>query len=611
MSQLRKIELLAPAKDAHCAKVAIDYGADAVYMGAGRFGARRAAGNSLEDIKEVIRYAHLFGVKVYATLNTLLYDDELADAETLARDLIDAGIDALIIQDMALRQMNLPVELHASTQVAIGSVEEARFFEQCGFSRLILERALSLEEIRAIGKATSAELECFIHGAICVGHSGRCFLSRSTSERSGNRGECSQPCRLPYDLVDGQGRKILEGKHLLSVRDFNLSSSLEELIDAGVSSFKIEGRLKDENYVKNIVSHYCRLLDEIISRREDVARSSYGHSAVDFQPDPDKSFTRGASQYMLYGKRAGVASFNTPKAIGEKLGRVESVTRNSFRLHSKQHLSAGDGICIVSNGEVRGTNINKVEGDIITPNRMDGIVAGVELFRNYDHLFTLSLERSQVQRRVTSSARLTLSAEGITLAVCDEMGLQAEVSRNTQLERAANPDKMRQTVLRTIEKSGNTIFDLTEIEIEGCEWFAPASILSEMRREALDSLTQKHAEAKLNHTITADDMTARYPRKTVSRYENVTNRLAREFYMQHGVESIEPALESKSTRGERVILSSYCLRREIGECLKEKHTLNGELYLVHGTARYRLAFDCKRCQMMLYDESTTQEIRNR
>lgn len=599
----RKIELLAPAKDVVCARTAIECGADAVYMGAGRFGARRAAGNTLKDIKEVIDYAHLFGVKVYATLNTVLYDDELADAERMARDLIEAGIDALIIQDMALRQMNLPVELHASTQVAISTIEDARFFEGCGFSRLILERSLSLDEIRRICDATSAEIECFIHGAICVGHSGRCFLSRSTSERSGNRGECSQPCRLPYDLVDERGRKIFEGKHLLSVRDFNLSESLEDLIDAGVSSFKIEGRLKDENYVKNIVSHYRRLLDNILLRRNDVCRASAGRSIIDFEPNPAKSFTRGASQYMLYGKQADVASFNTPKAVGEELGKVESIRRDTFRLNATQPLSAGDGICIVGRNEMRGTNINKVEGNIITPNRMEGIEVGAEVFRNYDHLFSLALERSLSQRKIEALATLKLTAESISLRICDEDNISTEVSRAVDLERASNPEKMQQTASRAIKKSGGTIFEIEDVEIEGAEWFAPAGILSEMRREALEALTQKRAENKPMQNILADDHTARYPRKVVSRYENVTNQLARKFYLLHGAESIEPALEARSTRGERVMISSYCLRREIGECLKESPSLKGDLYIEHGTARYRLEFDCRHCQMMLYDHS--------
>ena len=606
MSQPRKIELLAPAKDAACARIAIDCGADAVYIGAGRFGARRAAGNSLEEIKQVIDYAHLFGVKVYATLNTVLYDSELADAEALARELIAAGIDAIIIQDMALRQMNLPIEMHASTQVAISSAEDARFFEQCGFSRLILERSLSLEEIRAIRQATTAELECFIHGAICVGHSGRCFLSRSTSERSGNRGECSQPCRLPYDLVDERGRKILEGKHLLSVRDFNLSSSLEDLIDAGVSSFKIEGRLKDAGYVKNIVSHYRRLLDDIIAQRDDICRSSVGRSIIDFQPNPAKSFTRGASEYMLYGKRAGVASFNTPKAVGEYLGKVESISRSSFKLDSAATLSAGDGICIICGGEMRGTNINRVEGKIITPNRMEGIAVGVDVFRNYDHQFSLTLERARIKRTLAAKAILRLSSEGISLKIYDQEGLSAEVHRDIALEQASNPEKMQQTALRAIEKSGGTIFDIEEVKIQGQEWFAQASILSDMRREALEQLSAKRAERRPEQKIFADNPSARYPRNMVSRYENVTNHLAREFYILHGAEEIEPALEVNSTRGERVMVSSYCIRREIGECLKERPSIKGNLYIEHGTASYRLEFDCQRCQMMLYDHRKSE-----
>lgn len=611
MSKPRKIELLAPAKDARCARVAIDYGADALYIGADKFGARRAAGNPLKEIEDVIRYAHLFGVKVYATLNTLLYDNELAQAEALARDLIEAGIDALIIQDMALRMMNLPAELHASTQVAISDAEDALFFEQCGFSRLILERSLSLDEIRRIRRATTAELECFIHGAICVGHSGRCFLSRSTSERSGNRGECSQPCRLPYDLVDGLGRKILEGRHLLSVRDFNLTSSLEELIDAGVSSFKIEGRLKDENYVKNVVAHYRHKIDEIISRRDDICRSSFGSARIDFTPNPAKSFTRGASSYMLYGKVAGVASFNTPKAMGEHIGRVKSVGRNTFTTDADTTLSAGDGICTINGGELYGTNINRVEGRTITPNRMDGIVAGADIFRNYDHLFSLSLERSDSRRTIRASARLSLTAERISLTISDEMGLQVEVSRTATLQAAANPEKMRQTAVRAVEKSGNTIFDICDTEVSGCEWFAPAGILSDMRREALEALTLKHEALTPKHNISADTFTAPYPRRIVSRYENVTNRLSREFYLRHGAEDIEPPLESRPTTGERVMVSSYCLRREIGECLKEGTTLRDDLYIVRGTHRYRLEFDCKHCQMMLYDCGSNTENKQR
>lgn len=608
MQEKRHIELLAPARDVACARVAIDSGADAVYMGASMFGARKSAGNSLEDIASVVEYAHRYGVRVHATMNTVLYDNELAAAERQARALIDAGVDALIIQDMALRAMNLPIELHASTQVGIASAEDAIFYEQCGFSRLILERALSLEQIREIRQATTAELECFIHGAICVGYSGRCFLSRTTSQRSGNRGECSQPCRLPYDLKNERGEVILSGKHLLSVRDFNLSSSLEELIDAGVSSFKIEGRLKDESYVRNIVSHYRILLDEIISRRNDLRRSSSGHSVVDFTPNPDKSFTRGASSYMLYGKQAGVASFDTPKAVGEYLGRVKSITPTSFTLDRDTELTAGDGICVRSHKQLQGTNINGVDGQRITPNKMDNIVVGAEVYRNYDHRFTLALSRSRTRRIIDATAELQLRHDAISLTITDSDHNSVTTEREILLEAAANPEKMAQTATRTITKSGGTIFEITKVDICGEEWFAPAGILSDMRREALEQLTAIRIQSRPVQRILPDDDSARFPRRKVSRYENVTNNISREFYLRHGAEEVEPALESQSTRGERVMLSSYCIRREIGECLREHPSLKGELYIEHGTSRYKLCFDCERCLMLLYDHTEQNRL---
>lgn len=601
--QRRSIELLAPARDVACARVAIDCGADAIYMGASSFGARKSAGNTLEDIASVVEYAHRYGVRVHATMNTVLYDDELAAAERQARALINAGVDALIIQDMALRAMNLPIELHASTQVGIASAEDALFYEQCGFSRLILERALSLEQIRSIRKATTAELECFIHGAICVGHSGRCFLSRTTSQRSGNRGECSQPCRLPYDLVDSSGRKILSGKHLLSVRDFNLSASLEELIDAGVSSFKIEGRLKDENYVRNVVSHYRRQLDSIIHRRNDLQPSSVGRSIVDFTPNPDKSFTRGASDYMLYGKQSGVASFDTPKSVGEYIGKVKSCTKTSFTINGRHDLSAGDGICIMSGDKIVGTNINIVEDERIIPNRMDGIVAGANLYRNYDHRFTLSLTRSRTRRIIDATASLTLHAEGIELTISDCQGNSTTMNRTLSLEPSSNPQKMADAATRAITKSGGTIFEISDVTISGSEWFAPASILSDMRREALEQFTTIRSGLRPSQKILADNDEARFPRSVVSRYENVTNHLSREFYLRHGAEEIEQPLEAQSTYGERIMLSSYCIRREIGECMREHPTFRGDLYIEHGTSRYKLSFDCERCLMSLYDHT--------
>ena len=340
-STVKSIELLAPAKDLQAAVAAVDYGADALYIGGARFGARHAAGNSAEEIARAVEYAHQYGVRVHATLNTLLYDGELAEAERQARELIAAGVDALIVQDMALRRMNLPVELHASTQAATRTPEQALFLERCGFARVILERALSFDEIRAIRAACGGDLECFVHGAICVGYSGRCFLSRSMSERSGNRGACSQPCRLTYDLVDESGRTVVKGRHLLSVRDLNLSDRIGELIDAGITSFKIEGRLKDVGYIKNVVSHYRQRIDRELASRPGFCRSSVGESRPDFQPDPSKSFTRGESEYFFDGRRAGVASFDTPKAVGEFVGRVARVDGRSFTLAEPHDLAPG------------------------------------------------------------------------------------------------------------------------------------------------------------------------------------------------------------------------------------------------------------------------------
>ena len=389
---LKSVELLAPAKDLQSAVAAVDYGADAVYIGGAKFGARYAAGNSAGEIARVVEYAHRYGVRVHATLNTLIYDDELEAAERQARELIAAGVDALIVQDMALRRMNLPVELHASTQMcnmtpaqarflgecgfarvileralslgeirdicAATAAEQALFLERCGFARVILERALSLDEIRTIRAACGVDLECFVHGAICVGYSGRCFLSRSVSDRSGNRGACSQPCRLTYDLTDGRGRTYIAGKHLLSVRDLNLSAHIGELLDAGVTSFKIEGRLKDVGYIKNVVAYYRRKVDAALAGRPHLRRASAGESIPDFTPDTAKSFTRGESEYFFAGKRPGVASFDTPKAVGEYVGRVVWVEKNRFRLDRGGLLAAGDGICFLTDRGFAGTNVN-------------------------------------------------------------------------------------------------------------------------------------------------------------------------------------------------------------------------------------------------------------
>ena len=599
---VKTVELLAPAKDYASAVAAVDYGADAVYIGGAKFGARQAAGNAAEEIARVAEYAHRFGVRVHATLNTLLWDDELEEAERQARELIAAGVDALIVQDMALRRMSLPVELHASTQVCNSTPEGARFLGEAGFARVILERNLSLDEIRAICSATTAEVECFVHGAICVGYSGRCFLSRSMSGRSGNRGACSQPCRLAWDLTDGKGRTYIPGKHLLSVRDMNLSQRIGDLLDAGVTSFKIEGRLKDTNYIRNVVAYYRRAVDEALAVRPGFVRSSVGESVPDFTPDPSKSFTRGESEYFFAGKRPGVASFDTPKAVGEQVGRVAKVSGGSFTLSGEAELAPGDGICFISPRGVMGTNVNAVEGRRITPNRMDGIVAGAAVYRNSDRLFNLRLERSRTRRVIPAAAVAEASAEGFTITYTDCEGVAASAGRTVPLDAAKNPGANASALRVQAMKSGDTIFMVRDVEVRGTEWFVPASLAAEVRREAFAALDEARRNRPLEHRILPDDPAARYPSEELTAEENVTNRLAEAFYRDHGVVRIERGLDlAPTTAGHRVMRSAYCIRREIGECLRERPQLRGDLYLEHGAHRYRLEFDCAACEMSLID----------
>ena len=599
---VKTVELLAPAKDYASAVAAVDYGADAVYIGGAKFGARQAAGNSAEEIARVVEYARRYGVRVHAALNTLVWDDELEEAERQARELIAAGVDALIVQDMALRRMSLPVELHASTQVCNSTPEGARFLGEAGFARVILERNLSLDEIRAICSATAAEVECFVHGAICVGFSGRCFLSRSMSGRSGNRGACSQPCRLAWDLTDGRGRTYIAGKHLLSVRDMNLSHRIGDLLDAGVTSFKIEGRLKDTNYIKNVVAYYRRAVDEALAVRPGFVRSSAGESVPDFTPDPSKSFTRGESEYFFAGKRPGVASFDTPKAVGEYVGRVAKVFGNGFTLLGEAELAPGDGICFITPHGVTGTNVNAAEGRRIVPNRMEGIFAGAEVYRNSDRLFNLRLERSRTRRVIPATAVAEVSAEGFAMTYTDCEGVTASAARTVPLDRAKNPGANASALRVQAMKSGDTIFAVRDAEVRGAEWFVPASLAAEVRREALSALDEARRNRPLEHRILPENPAARYPSVRLTAEENVTNRLAEAFYRDHGVREIERGLDlAPTTAGHRVMRSAYCIRREIGECLRERPRLRGDLYLEHGAHRYRLEFDCAACEMSLID----------
>ena len=599
---VRKLELLAPAKDYDSAVDAIDCGADAVYIGAGKFGARHSATNTIEDIARVTEYAHRYGAKVYATLNTLLFDNELEEAREQALALIDAGVDALIVQDMAYCRMGLPIELHASTQTNCVTPEKVKFFEEVGFARAILERSLSKEQIRDIRKATNIELEAFVHGAICVSQSGRCFFSRSTSERSGNRGECSQPCRLEYDLCNDKGEVVIKSKHLLSVRDFDLSARLGELIDAGICSFKIEGRLKDRAYVRNIVSLYRRLLDQEIAKRNDVERSSVGRSTIEFEPNASRTFTRGAGEYFFDGKCRGVASFDTPKAMGEKIGKVARTDRRGVTLDRKHDLATGDGVCFISNGSLIGTNVVGVEGERVQLNRYDGVVTGVELYRNYNRLFSQAVERSRTKRTISADLYLQFGENDITLTATDESGISATATIAQASEEARDKTKGEEALRRQLSRSGDTIFEVRNIEISEVR-FAPMSALGALRREVFELLEKARLAEHEKSASFIEKRDVKYPASVLTPQDNVTNRLSREFYTDHGVAEIAEGLDCRATTaGEQVVISDYCIRREIGECLLERPRLRGDLYLVRGTKKYKLVFDCKRCQMSLIDE---------
>lgn len=601
---MKLTELLAPAKDYATAVDAIDCGADAVYIGCAKFGARYAAGNSVGDIARTADYAHRFGARVYATLNTLLFDDELEAARLQAESLVEAGVDALIVQDFAYCRMGLKAELHASTQMCNTTPEQARFLAGCGFSRIILERALSLEEIRRISSSVDAEIECFVHGAICVGHSGRCFLSRSVCERSGNRGACSQPCRQTYDLTDADRNIIIKGKHLLSLRDLSLDGRVGDLLDAGVTSFKIEGRLKDRIYVRNTVARYRQALDEAMAVRSGFARASFGRSRAGFAPAPEKCFTRGGTEYYLDGKCAGTASFDTPKAVGEYLGRVVSADRRGFVLDGVQP-AAGDGICFMTDKGLVGTNINGTEGRRIIPNRTDGIKAGTELFRNYDRVFSRSVESARPRRAVECRAEVVVGASEVEMVFTDEENLSVAVAVSGQFPAADDCGRMNNLVRTQTAKSGDTIFDVVSVDVTNTGGhFVPSSVLNALRREGLQKLLEKRLSAPRVHKIFVENKGVPYPKTKLAPQDNVTNRLSESFYRDHGVGEVVRGLDLRSTTvGECVMRTSYCIRREIGECLREGSRLRGDLWLEHGINRYLLRFDCEHCEMSLVDRT--------
>jgi putative protease len=604
-------ELLAPARDLACGRAAIACGADAVYVGANRFGAREAAGNALDDIVALVSYAHQYWARVYVTINTILTDSELGEAERLAWQLHEIGADGLIIQDTGLLECNLPpLPLIASTQMHNHTPAKVAFLEQVGFRRAILARELRLDEIRAIRQAApTIELECFVHGALCVCYSGQCSLSYALGGRSGNRGQCAQPCRKPYRLLDAGGRVLAERSHLLSLRDLNLSEHLPALLDAGVTSFKIEGRLKDLPYVANLVAHYRTRLDAALGG-SGLPRSSSGTSHVGFTPDPDKTFNRGYTAYFLHGRTDTIAFPPTPKMVGEKVGRVKRLGRGELVVATRLALHPGDGLCFfTAQGELRGTQINAVQGERIAVQNAEGIYVGTLLYRNHDHAFFADVRRARLDRRIAVTLTLRDTPTGLILAARDEDGVEAARELPGRPEPAKDPEAALATTRRQLMKTGNTIYACSEVIVETAAIpFLPVSALNGLRRDVLDALTaaREHRRPRAKGAVAVNDVP--YPERELSYLGNVLNAKAETFYRRHGVVRIESAAESGlDLRGRQVMTTRYCLKHQLGLCPTHGATesLTEPLFLVDDEGnRLRLHFDCARCEMeIVLDEA--------
>jgi putative protease len=563
------LELLAPAKDLECGQAAVDCGADAVYVGAPRFGAREAAGNTIADIEKLAAYAHRVWARVYATVNTLLRDDELAEAERLCWQLQEAGVDGLIIQDVGLLECDLPpLPLIASTQMHNQSAERVAFWEKVGFSRAILARELDLDQIRAIRAATSIELEAFIHGALCVSMSGQCSLSYALGGRSGNRGQCAQPCRRLYCLQDAAGATLVPDKHLLSLRDLNLSAGLRELVEAGITSFKIEGRLKNKAYVMNIVGHYRRKLDALLAELGG-RRASSGQTTLGFEPDPDKTFNRGYTAYFLHGRGAAVASPDSPKHVGEPVGRVVDVRRDGFVLEAAAPLHSGDGISFFGRDqELHGTVVNQINGAAVFPEKLGGIERGLRVFRNHDHAFVSQVVRSQNQRRIEVDLRLSESATGFRLQAIDEDGVAAGAEIDCAPVLADKPDQARLVLERQLAKLGSSEFCASRVDLDLPRMpHVPLATLNGLRRDLVEELRQQRARLRPVRVVAHAPNQAPFPEQELSFLGNVLNQKAAAFYRRHGVGRIEPAAEGGlDMHGRKVMTTRMCIKYEMGLC---------------------------------------------
>ena len=622
------LELLAPAKTADIGIEAVNHGADAIYIGGPSFGARANASNSVQDIARLVQHAHRYHAKVFTTINTILRDDELEGARKQIWELYDAGVDALIVQDMGLLELDLPpIQLHASTQTDIRTVEKAQFLQDVGFTQIVLARELNLNEIKAISANTHCAIEFFIHGALCVAYSGQCFISHAHTGRSANRGDCSQACRLPYNVTDSSGQMVAFEQHVLSMKDNDQSANLNALIDAGVSSFKIEGRYKDMGYVKNITAHYRLLLDEILEARPELSRSSSGENTFFFQPDPDRNFNRGSTDYFVNDRKEDIGAFESPKHLGLPVGEVAKVGDKWFDIAIDDEavreaggIHNGDGLNYLTlTKDIVGLQANTAEpvgksGRLwrIFPNEeitaLTDLKSGVAINRNRDRSWESLLSKKSAERRIGTWVALNDTADGLNMTVTDEDGHTGSATVICDKQQAQDAKQAEESLRENLGKLGNTIFSVHDVSLNTAQaWFVPASVIKQLRRDAVECLEAARATAyQRPQPGTPVEPPVAYPEDTLSYLANVFNHKARDFYAKHGVRVVEAAYESQEELGEvSLMITKHCVRFSLSLCPKQAKGVQGvqgtvraePLHLINGKEKLTLRFDCKPCEM--------------
>ncbi|PJA07321.1 MAG: peptidase U32 [Flavobacteriales bacterium CG_4_10_14_0_2_um_filter_32_8] len=608
----KKVEILAPAKNLFQGIAAINAGADAVYVGAPQFGARSNATNSVEDIKALVKYAHLFKAQVFVAINTILYDNELEDCRKLIYQLYNIGIDAIIVQDMAILEMDLPpIVIHASTQANNRDPKHIKFLAEAGMKRVILARELNLDQIKEISKATTIDLEFFVSGALCVSFSGNCYMSIAGGERSANRGSCAQNCRLPYNLIDGTGTTLIANSHLLSIKDLDLSDQLPNLIEVGITSFKIEGRLKDLVYVKNNVSFLRKKLDAFLENNDNFQKASSGRTFYNFEAEMDRSFNRGYSDYFINQRKEKIGSWESPKSQGQVIGKLIEIKPNGYVIENSDKLNNGDGLYFINNnGEADGVQINTVVNNIVIPNVLKPLEKGTMIYRNADATFNKLVEREDSAiRKIGVQLLFTETTDGFLLTAIDEDEYKSSSSIKTNKELSKNKDSIIPNIKKQLSKTGNTPFIVDELTVDFSEnWFLPIAKINELRRVVLEQLIDIRIKSYHRKETQLTKTTHPYPVAQLDFTYNVSNKLARAFYHRHGVKEIEKAFELQWDPGKsRVMTTKYCVKYELGKCPKFQKETMGEklvepLILKNGENEYKLKFNCSPCEMEIWEK---------